>query len=256
MARINIEDSVYRDLRFLNLVAKTGSPHCALGMLVAAWSLAQKHWLKTGCIPVDHWPDDLNPLIDVGLASRRDESVYVNGSKEQFSWLTQRSEAGKSRSENKIDKLHHARCVRWSESLNGSERNLNEIRTALNGSEPLTPTLTLLEEKSKSTYSFSAELEKSTSSEKRTALRLYANEKELLTSIPDKTRARWEQLYPDVEYLRRETIKAWNWYENNPKRKPKQIRGWIRALSTWYEKGWVRHVKNIPSKKSVQLQEF
>lgn len=76
----------------------------------------------------------------------------------------------------------------------------------------------------------------------------FKSELEVLRSIPDKTRERWIALYPDPDFLRREALKAFNWYDNNPVKKPKTIRGWVRALSSWFEKGWRFHVKTIDAK--------
>jgi hypothetical protein len=68
LARINIEDSIYADSRYINLIIKTGNEYLAKGMLWTAWQLAQKYWLKYGGIPQKHWPESLNILIEVGLA--------------------------------------------------------------------------------------------------------------------------------------------------------------------------------------------
>lgn len=98
MARINVEDSLFKSKRFLNLVIKTGDVDRALGAMVRAWALAQKFWLSPSqLIPREAWDkEELHPgIIECGLAEERDQGVYVSGSKEQFGWLEQRSEAGK-----------------------------------------------------------------------------------------------------------------------------------------------------------------
>lgn len=96
MARINIEDSLFRDSRWLDLIIKTGCQHRALGLLARAWILAQEHWLEYGHVPAKAWLKDLNILIDVELAKRlSDGNVYVKGSKTAFGWLEQRVAAGR-----------------------------------------------------------------------------------------------------------------------------------------------------------------
>jgi hypothetical protein len=103
VARINIEDSVFRDDRFLNLVEKTGNRYLAMGLVFGAWSLAQRYWLKHKGVPKDKWPDELDVLVDVKLArTDTNGNKYVCGSREQFAWLDQKSFAGKSKSEKKV----------------------------------------------------------------------------------------------------------------------------------------------------------
>lgn len=147
MARINIEDSLFRDGRWMDLLIKTGCKHKALGMVAGAWMIAQQTWLEHGCIPVKDWDVSLDPLIDVGLAERRsDKSVYVRGSEEAFAWLSQKSVNGQRISEKKLSQLANARSKRWAntseDSLNGSERNLNGSEAlTLSPTPPLSPSL-------------------------------------------------------------------------------------------------------------------
>ena len=73
------------------------------------------------------------------------------------------------------------------------------------------------------------------------------NQFELIDAVPPDQLALWDALYTDREFLERETIKAFQYYKNNPKKTPKTIRGWRAALSSWFERGWVRHVTKIKS---------
>lgn len=100
MARINIEDEIYKDMRFIQLMQKLGSVDAALGALVRAWSLAQKYFLSTETdrlIPLFEWKRQMIPdsIIDVGLAERREQGIYICGAEKQFAWLIQRQDAGK-----------------------------------------------------------------------------------------------------------------------------------------------------------------
>lgn len=176
MARINIEDSLFKDKRWIRLIIKTGCEHKALGILCGAWILSQTHWLRYRSIPEKAWPKDFDVLIEVELATRRsDGTVYVKGSQKAFKWLDQRSESGQKSSEKKLESLKKARAARWEINVaksnisdavcsdltvsepfrsekndilhknaksNRSEETLNGSERNLNGSEPLTPTPT------------------------------------------------------------------------------------------------------------------
>lgn len=98
MARINIEDSLYQDQRFIDLAMALGGKFQAIGALVCAWSLAQKWYIKTDkMIPISEWEKQRLPreIISVGLAELIGDKVHVCGADKQFKWLQQRSQAGK-----------------------------------------------------------------------------------------------------------------------------------------------------------------
>lgn len=100
MARINIEDSLFKDARFLDLCISCGDKQKALGALVWAFMVAQKYYLnqKTDrLIPIKEWEKQGcdNKLIAVGFAEEKNGMIYVKGSEKQFAWLMQRQEAGK-----------------------------------------------------------------------------------------------------------------------------------------------------------------
>lgn len=100
MARINIEESLFKDVRFDDLKMKLGSVDTALGAMVRAWSLAQKWYLKeetSRLIPITEWRKQRisDFIIEVGLAEVRNDGIYVSGSESQFAWLLQRQSAGK-----------------------------------------------------------------------------------------------------------------------------------------------------------------
>jgi len=138
MARINIEDSIYTDNDFLKLIVKVGCQYKAMGIWVSGVKLAQKTWIEFESIPQNKWSQDLDPLIECNLAQRKEDgSVYLRGSKEQFAWLNQKSEAGKKSSNNKLKQLADARLKKQQMS----ERALNVRERALNGSEALSLSL-------------------------------------------------------------------------------------------------------------------
>lgn len=98
MARINIDDSIFTDTRFLKLVVHLGSMPAALGHLCHAWIVAQRYYLtESRMIPRTAWDaQELHgALIDVGLAEVVGDHVRMKGSDAQFAWLLQRSNAGR-----------------------------------------------------------------------------------------------------------------------------------------------------------------
>jgi len=97
MARINIEDSIYRDDRFHKLSAGVGK-YKAIGLLVVAWDMAHRFFLKhpENLIPLKEWcgQPELEILEAYKLAERRETGIYVKGSAEQCSYLLERQKAG------------------------------------------------------------------------------------------------------------------------------------------------------------------
>ena len=75
------------------------------------------------------------------------------------------------------------------------------------------------------------------------------DESELVCGLSEKTRRRWAALYHDEVFCQREIIKAFGYYENNPRKKPKTVRGWTQALSSWLERSWTAHVRSIPGQR-------
>jgi len=96
VARINIEDSLFKDQRWWKLIIRVGCEYKALGYLTKAWILAQEHWIEFKGVPPKAWPPELDVLIEVQLAEKLDDGlVYVKGSKTAFLWLEQRANAGR-----------------------------------------------------------------------------------------------------------------------------------------------------------------
>jgi hypothetical protein len=131
MARINIEDSIYRDNRFIKLTIKLGNLDTALGALVRAWALAQKYYLSPHkMIPKAVWDEqEINQeIINVGLAEVVEvDFIRLKGADEQFAWLRQRQESGK---------LGGLKSLRNSQAVG---------KRSVSGSKPLTLSLSLEE---------------------------------------------------------------------------------------------------------------
>jgi hypothetical protein len=132
VARINIEDSIFKDQRFINLMFKLGSLEMALGSLVRAWMLAQKWFLSPEkMIPISDWKTQgiKDEIIEVGLATQIGEKIRLSGSDAQFGWLMQCSAAGK--------KGGPAAAMARAENIKESERRGTSGHV---GSRPLTLT--------------------------------------------------------------------------------------------------------------------
>lgn len=138
MARINIENTLFTDIRWNDLLLKCGCKYKALGIVTTAWILAQQNWIKYGNVPPKAWAKELDILIDVELAIRNEDgSVYVKGSKKAFKWLNQKSEAGKKGGRGKSKSGSNAIKATMDKAY------VNRALTADNDSEPPTLTLTL-----------------------------------------------------------------------------------------------------------------
>lgn len=97
MARLNIETKLWADPRLQTLMILVGDRQKAKGMVVELWTVAQEHWFPNReLIPEQTVADlGLDPVVQVGLAERREEGVYAKGSEEHFAWLFERQEAGR-----------------------------------------------------------------------------------------------------------------------------------------------------------------
>jgi hypothetical protein len=104
VARINIEDKLYKDQRFTNLCIRLGSKWAALGALAEAWSLAQDFVTlenPKGLVPLSDWKKKraCQDIIAEGLgeivAVAGIDAVYLSGAEEQFAWLIAAQEKGR-----------------------------------------------------------------------------------------------------------------------------------------------------------------
>ena len=108
MARINLEDSLYSDVRFMRLLCALRDPELALEIVVSAWQVAQRHWVRgQELVPEEKWRyiRHGDVLLEIGLARRSEAGIYVCGSTEHFAWLINSVEAGRrgGRKRSKVD---------------------------------------------------------------------------------------------------------------------------------------------------------
>jgi len=141
MARINIEDKLWSDPRFEFLLLKTGNEFVAIGMVVKAFRVAQKYWLKDqGLIPQNIWDAfGLSVLVDCDLAEVVDGYIYVRGVAEQNDWLLKKQAAGKKSAESRLAQFG-SNQPKKPEQCSSSVPNTS--RTVFDPLEPPTPTPT------------------------------------------------------------------------------------------------------------------
>lgn len=98
MARLNVEEKIFADVRFQTLAIKMGSQDAALGLLMRFWWLAQKHWGQGKLIPEKEFRmGNFTILEDVALAEKRETGYYASGAEEHFAWYKRQVMAGKKR---------------------------------------------------------------------------------------------------------------------------------------------------------------
>lgn len=222
MARINVEDKLFRDKRFSKLVSLlNGDIEKAIGALVLAWACGQKYYLKNGgYIPKKEWDDcDLNNnLITSGMAVIINDNVYMRGSEESFAWLRQKSAAG---------------------IKSGKKRN-ERVLTGVDGCEPptLTPTLThknknIIRQNKVDTLGVSTPL---------------ASEKSLFNQ---EQLNNWIQIYTEG-VVRDELAKARAWLAANPKRAKKNFarffNGWLSRGAERKKQDALKAQENLPKR--------
>lgn len=130
MARVNIEESLFKDARFTKLCIKFGCRFKAIGSLVSVWSLGQEHWKRDkSLIPKEKWHEQEMPeeLVQVGFVEEKEHGFYVKGAETHFAWLLQRSIAGQS----------SGQCKNRYLQRNETQRNA----TNSNETQPPTPSL-------------------------------------------------------------------------------------------------------------------
>lgn len=77
----------------------------------------------------------------------------------------------------------------------------------------------------------------------------------LINAVPLRTIERWVGLYGDKDFLQREAIKAFGYYSDNPRKKPKSVRGWCNALSSWFERAWAWRARQTSGKNYYERQD-
>jgi hypothetical protein len=250
MARINVEDTLWSDPRFLKLCIALGDEMKAIGAIVLAWKLAQKYWCPDKKpIPEAAFSELPSALITSGLAEKLNDGIRMRGSEEHFSWWFERREAGRKGGQISADKRSSS-AKHSSSSAQAAGSKSKQIEPSSSLSISISNSLS----NSDSNNSISTVVEKSTPVPD---VKFDAKSvDEIFSIIPEQKRALWLDLYGDEEFIIREIKKAFGWYSDNPKKKPKSLKSWLRVLSLWLERGWGFRAKTIPGQTSTQTNEF
>lgn len=146
MARINVEDSIWSDSRFMQLCLLLGDQFKAVGCLVVAWKTAQQHWCPNrNPIPKKAFLEAGLPieLVKANFADVVEgEAILMRGCDKHFAWWFEKQEAGRKSAEARKEKYGSAQPVRTPvrDSRTPVRETSNTTRTA---PEPLTLTLSL-----------------------------------------------------------------------------------------------------------------
>lgn len=138
MARINIEERWWTDIRRKKLIKLVGSEVAADGAALMMWRLAQDFWkIDGGRVPLDIWEhfEFGSACVDAGLAVVDERSVYVRGSSSCLDWTREQREiavaAGKKSAEVRRAKTGTAQPSSTI-SRTDAERTPNDLRTEIN----------------------------------------------------------------------------------------------------------------------------
>lgn len=94
MARVNIDDELHADWRFKALARELESEDAAIGILYRFWRLAQDYWADGELLPLKIFErEQLEILLELEFAEKRDNGIYACGAKERFAWYAQRCAA-------------------------------------------------------------------------------------------------------------------------------------------------------------------
>lgn len=243
MARINVDDEFW--INITDLSVALGCRYKAAGMALEFLRLAQERFKQDRYISDQEFKDrGFNEAL-FPLFARRVELGLIGAVNdvEQFAWIRSKVENGKLGG---VASGESRRRV--IEDLEGSQNQLCEPSSSSSSS---------------SSDLNSEELRSSTGEpgspvpgpKKRKPYRSRYREpfnprtpEDFIEIVPEKTSETWGELYPEEGWLRAETMKALNYYlVLNPSKSPRTIGGWLRALNSWFERGWVRHVRSKPA---------
>lgn len=257
MARLNIEEDLFTDQRFLDLVIALGDVDRALGALVRCWRLGQKFWKYSDHgIPKKEWKTQRirDEIIDVGMAEDLGDFVRVVQSEKHFGWIRERVESGRRGgiSAQKVQKSGNLESLDNSSSSARAEPELLQASSLSSLSSPLSSlhSHTLLKDSCTETNDQPTDVGDRSDSSSHPLVGEISNERArgLLARVKPHVVETWLELYPDRAWIMREILKASNWCVENPHKAPKSRVGVF--LGGWLERGWDRHRKSLTSQPS------
>ena len=148
MARINIEESIHSDPRFLFIADSIGRFQ-AMGQLVYLIKLAQRYWGE-GKQKIPNKVYNISGFselfIESGFVESAEDGFYLSGSEDHFAWLVAKIENGKKGGRPKSVSSKNEDLVKPTDNLNEASQSYKNPLTLT-----LTPTLTLNNIKPKKT---------------------------------------------------------------------------------------------------------
>lgn len=246
MARINIEDDIKDDDRFIRLTALLGHD-TAIGALVRLWMVGQKYWKKDkSLIPHDTWKkQNLNSaLLTVGLAEDLPDGYYVAGAKDHFAWLFERVEGGRKGGSKTSDAKRAAAKNREDKKRENIEQNDHKLPQAHTSTHELpqasfspSPSFSL----SGSSSDSSSKKEGKVAPIKNLIAADFPLELGLISdvliyrNVKPELAISWLSAFPDSSWIVSEVRKALAWETANPKRFKRNFGAF---MTNWMNKGW------------------
>jgi len=125
MARINIDDALFNDERFLMIIEEVGR-FAAAGAWVYILKMAQRYWVPNRQpIPANIYELQQLPeaFVRVGLVEKNEEGYIVPNSDLIFVWLFQRHESSKKAKQTReLSKIHKESAKTNTESMSLEDR--------------------------------------------------------------------------------------------------------------------------------------
>ena len=216
MARINIEDSLFKDQRFTDLCIKLGSRPLALGWLVEAWLLAQEGVSAdnpSGVISVEKWKArrmcDL--ILEVGLAEVCGGQIEMAGADKSFNWLIQRQAAASKGGIARAEKYKNQALMESAGIVPTGSRPAS-------GLSPLTPSPTLTPLKENLTLITKSVVGgENPKTAAKAKFRVHSKLQhpainDILATIAESTQTRWLKLHEDPKVIRDDLVEAVSFY--------------------------------------------
>lgn len=259
MARINIESDSWP--RFYKLSDLTGRPFVeCIGVVVTLWHASQDimktHGSKSEILEWSYlfkFDDELrekyfSALKSVRFISEESEGSFcVHGNKIQIDGMVSR--ISKAHKAAKSMKKKWSDLKKLQETSKRPPRDLREISEAPNAMQFNAMQVNATQSNAYSSCT-SVELSTKVPTGKINPREhvVFKTKEELISAFDEDTAHLWKSLYPDENYLRREFLKAWDYYvRTNPQKTPRTLSGWKRALGSWLERGWPQHMRTIQS---------
>lgn len=177
------------------------------------------------------------------FAKKTDEGIRAGGESEYFGWLDElastNSKAGKISAQRPRDEkgrlLPNADPADVQRTSNGHPAHPTESSEVQRNSSS-----SLIEEEE-------SELETPPKRTRKPAIEFKPQTwAELMAGMKPAKQALWSELYPDAEYIAKESKLAFSHYhDDHPEDEPGSVAAWSRALSWWLKKGWPDHQRGL-----------